>query len=549
MMQYAPIADNGLSYDEAESILRRLAGDTSGDHPEFSSAVIAYSAKGQPQRQTTVKRVQPKPPSNLLTEKTVRNLLESAPDALVLFDGDGMIALVNTKTEQLFGYQRSEVLGLSVEMLVPELLQHPYLPLFGSSAASSFASLSSNTLDLYGRRKEGRDFPIEISFSPLQTGEGILVSSTIRDITNRRRLEARYRNLVEGIPAVTFLAALDEGENELYVSPQIEQLLGFSQKEWLEDPVLWYTRLHPDDRDRWHLEFAKTCALATPFKSVYRFIARDGRIVWVQGEAKVVRDVGGRPLFLQGIAFDITERKSAEEALRKAHDELDELVQQRTSELAAANHELQRALTEKESLLKEIHHRVKNNLQVISSLLNLQSATIKDSQTLQAIRESQNRVKSMALIHEKLYKSRDLARIEMGNYVRDLIAYLFRSYGIKASGVTLQVEIENVSLSLDAAIPCGLIVTELVSNCLKHAFPEHRQGQIAVSLKAGESGSWTMIVRDNGVGFPVDYDPANSESLGLQLVSALTDQLAGSLKVERDGGTSFEIQFGEPAAK
>src|SRR5207237_6231468 len=118
-----------------------------------------------------------------------------------------------------------------------------------------------------------------------------------------QQAELRYRTLVEQLPAVTFMASLDEGLHDLYVSPQIESLLGFSQKEWLENPVLWYTQLHPEDRDRWHLEFAQTCATGRPFRSLYRFLARDGRVVWVQGEAKVFRDDAGRPLFLQGVAF------------------------------------------------------------------------------------------------------------------------------------------------------------------------------------------------------------------------------------------------------
>ncbi len=129
-----------------------------------------------------------------------------------------------------------------------------------------------------------------------------------------RRAESRYRTLVEQLPAVTFMAALEGGDNELYVSPQIETLLGFSQKEWLEDPILWYRQLHPDDQVRWHTEFARTCAAAEHFRAEYRFLARDGRIVWVHGEAQVVRDEDGNPLYLQGIAFDITDRKRAEEA-------------------------------------------------------------------------------------------------------------------------------------------------------------------------------------------------------------------------------------------
>src|SRR5262249_43967620 len=175
----------------------------------------------------------------------------------------------------------------------------------------------------------------------------LLAVATIRDVSERRqaelqlrKMEARYHTLVEGIPAVTFMAALDEGVNELYVSPQIEELLGFSQKEWLENPVLWYAQLHPDDRGRWHAEFARTCATGEPFRSVYRFIARDGRVVWVHGEAQVVRDEDGRPLFLQGVAFDITGMKQAEMNLKALNTILEQRVAERTAELTRSNQAL-----------------------------------------------------------------------------------------------------------------------------------------------------------------------------------------------------------------
>ena len=168
------------------------------------------------------------------------------------------------------------------------------------------------------------------------------------------RAEARYRTLVEQLPAVTFMAALEGGENELYVSPQIESLLGFSQREWLEDPILWYRQLDPDDRVRWHNEFAQTCALGKHFRAEYRFRARDGRVVWVHGEATVVRDEHGNPLYLQGIAFDITARKQAEASLRQTHDELEHRVRERTAELAMANDVLQREIHERQRVEGEL---------------------------------------------------------------------------------------------------------------------------------------------------------------------------------------------------
>ena len=278
----------------------------------------------------------------------------------------------------------------------------------------------------------------------------------------RWKAEARYRSLVEQIPAVTFMAALDEDLHEFYVSPQIEALLGFSQEEWLSNPFLWFRQLHPDDRDRCHLEFARGCRTGGPFRAEFRALTRAGGIVWVRGEARVVRDELGNPLFIQGIAYDITESKRAEEAVRASADQVEA------------------SLREKEVLLEEIHHRVKNNLQVISSLLRLQSAHVRDPATLEMFKESGNRIRSMALVHEKLYQSADLSRLDFTDYVRNLADLLVRSYQPETSGVTLRTSVEDVHLGIDAAVPLGLIINELVSNCLKYAYTPERRGEVRV---------------------------------------------------------------------
>ncbi len=259
------------------------------------------------------------------------------------------------------------------------------------------------------------------------------------------------------------------------------------------------------------------------------------------------------------LQVEIQERTQIEQNLQTTKDDLEAQVTERTLTLQYANARLElelserkraeagirASLQEKEVLLKEVHHRVKNNLQVISSLLYLQSDKIKDQQALEIFRDSQNRVRSMALIHEKLYQAKDLAKIDLSSYLHSLIGYLFRSYGTNASGIRLQVHAENIFLGIDMAMPCGLIINELVSNALKHAFPAGRNGEISIELSRHNQHGYTLCVRDNGVGIKADMDLDNAPTLGLQLVNTLVQQMDGTVELERNGGTAFNIRFTE----
>ncbi|WP_424356114.1 sensor histidine kinase [Methanobacterium sp. MBAC-LM] len=260
------------------------------------------------------------------------------------------------------------------------------------------------------------------------------------------------------------------------------------------------------------------------------------------------------------------EREKAQNALKKAHFELEQQVLERTKALSRVNDELRaemdererienklkKSLEEKEILLKEIHHRVKNNLQIISSLLNLQSRYINDEEMLDIYKESQNRVKSMAIIHEKLYQSEDLARIDFGDYVKSLVLDLFHSYGV--DNIEPDISIRDVLLDINTAIPCGLIVNELVTNSIKHGFLASRnransqsfdkRDKIAVNITK-ENEIYTMSVYDNGIGFPDNLDFRHTDSLGMQLVISLTSQLRGTVELERNNGTLFRIVFKE----
>jgi PAS domain S-box-containing protein len=208
----------------------------------------------------------------------------------------------------------------------------------------------------------------------------------------------------------------------------------------------------------------------------------------------------------------------------------------------AAEELIKASLRDKEALLKEIHHRVKNNLQVASSLLGLQSRAMSDPELRKVFEESQNRVYSMALLHETLYQSGNLSQIDFPEYIRQLADHLFRSYGVADERIRLRTELERLPLSLDAAVPCGLIINELVSNSLKYAFPEGRAGEIRIGLH-GQSGMAKLVVADNGVGLRRDVDWATTRTLGLRLVRSLAQQLGANIEVLPDSGTEIKLLF------
>ena len=255
--------------------------------------------------------------------------------------------------------------------------------------------------------------------------------------------------------------------------------------------------------------------------------------------------------------IDITESKRAEEELRKHHDHLEYVVEKRTEKLTLTNERLQQeiaerqrteeqitaALDEKEVLLQELHHRVKNNLQIISSLLDLQASHIEDETALGVLRNSSQRVHSMGLIHERLYQSTDLVQIHFADYIRTLSVDLVSSYSMGAGTVSLEFQLEETTLGMDAAISCGLIVNELVTNAIQHAFPLGEKGTIGVGLQTNREDRIVLTVWDDGRGIPPEVDFFRATSLGLTLVKSLVRQLDGKIEIDRNGGTRFEVIF------
>lgn len=274
--------------------------------------------------------------------------------------------------------------------------------------------------------------------------------------------------------------------------------------------------------ETWISHYAKAFAgQSQHFETQTRTMENDP--VWTEIFLEPIIGIDGKVREVSGIAHDVTEKKKAEEQIRLS-------------------------LKEKEVLLKEVHHRVKNNLQVISSILNLQSSYVKDQNTLNLLKECQNRIKSMAFIHESLYQNKDFSNINFSEYLVMLAKNLLHSYGMLENRIRLVLDVEKVALNLDLSIPCGLIVNEIISNALKYAFPGEREGVISIELKL-KGDKLYLVIGDNGVGLPPELDFRNTESLGLQLVVTLVEQLNGEIDVDLSNGTKFLINFTFNTAK
>jgi PAS domain S-box-containing protein len=294
-------------------------------------------------------------------------------------------------------------------------------------------------------------------------------------------------------------------------------LLGYQENELLNQPI--ETILTSEETTNFeHAWLERLLVTGSIRDDEITFLTKDAKKIPASLSASLVRNEQGVEQGIVYVGRDLTERKRIEEQIKAS-------------------------LREKEILLKEIHHRVKNNLQVVSSLLMLQSGYARDKQTLETLKESQNRIHSMAFIHETLYGSDDLAQVDFTKYTQRLANHLLHSYDVNSCNVTLKVNVIQTPLSIDTAIPCGLIIHELVSNALKYAFPDGQAGKIHIGLHANRPHQLTLTVRDNGVGLPADIQVTQTKTLGLQLVTMLSKQLEGTIELDRSNGTTFKIAF------
>lgn len=444
------------------------------------------------------------------SEARFRTFVDHDTDAFFLTTDQAVILDVNEQACTSLGRTREELIGTTPLDFDPELT-----PEILDKLLERLESGETVILDTRHRRKDWSEFPVEVRARLFSEGGQRFGVALARDITERRRAEQalstsqkRYADLVNNLDAVVW--EVDAPTLTFrFVSHQAERVLGYPVERWLKEPGFWVDHIHPDDR-AWVVQFCmERSARGEAHDFEYRMLTADGRVVWLR-DYVTVEMAEGKPTTLRGVMVETTTQKKSEEALHTS-------------------------IREKEALLKEIHHRVKNNLQIVSSLLNLQLPRIKDAESLAAFQDSQNRVYSMALIHETLYRSGNLASVRLADYVATLCSILFRSYGVKGKRLDLVVDVAETSLDLDRAIPCGLIINELVSNSLKYAFPEGRSGRIEVRMQPDDK-HFLLSVSDDGVGLPAGLELEQLDSLGLNLVSDLTGQIGGTLQIFLSGG-------------
>lgn len=487
---------------------------------EINAAVVNY--KGQKAVLSVHRDItkHKKAEERLRMEKAyLDRLFESAQEGIVMSDPAGKVMRVNSEFTRIFGYKREEVLGRNVDELV---VPRRYLK-NGVSITNKVAAGENVNFEAVRQRKDGKLMDVSVLASPIVAdGEVVAIYAIYRDITERKRAEEKlrvseekYRNLVELSPdAILFL---DMKGTITACNTFMTKATGYSKEE-IVGKHLTELELLPDEDTPKYMELIYTASkgeVPKPFEVTWYH--KDGTAYLSEIRIGFIKEEGEN-IGVQIVARDITERKQAEEKIKSA-------------------------LNEREVMLREIHHRVKNNMQIISSLLRLQSRQIKSKKTLGLFNVGQNRIRSMALIHESLYQSSDLAKINFSDYIKRLTTHLLSTYRVGMERIRLKLDVRDVWLDINRAIPCGLIINELVSNSLRHAFPGDQRGDVQVIMNANKQGKYSLVVNDTGVGFPEDVDFQQTETLGMQLVIDLVSQLGGTIKLKREKGTKFRIVF------
>ncbi len=451
------------------------------------------------------------------SESRLQTILNLEPECVKILDSDGRLVEMNPAGLAMI---QAKSLDQVAGACMAEMIAESHRAMFCHMHRQVLAGASVN-YEFPAFTLDGRELWLESHAVPYRDNEGRIIGqlAVTRDMTQRkiaedelRASDARYRQLFDSNPQPMWVYDL-ETLAFLAVNGAAIQHYGYTRDEFL---AMTIKDIRPSEDIPALLETIKHIPAGIDKAGIWRHRLRSGTLINVEVTSHSLH-IDGRLADLV-LANDITERLRIEERLRTS-------------------------LSEKTAMLKEIHHRVKNNLQIIMSLLNLQAGQTGDLAALGVLQESQNRVRSMSLVHETLYQSENLASIDMRDYLDSLVKYLFRSYGMDSSRIRIRIEIDDLSLDLHQAMPFGLIINELISNSLKYAFPGNRSGEISIQQRSMREHFHTFVIADDGIGLPEPLNLKALRTLGLQLVHDLTQQLSGTLTVVESPQLQFSISF------
>ena len=589
------------------------------------------------------------------------SILDNMVDGVIVIDGKGVIQSINTAAERIFGYHAQEVLGLNIRMLMPQQDAQAHDGYMAKYEATKIPKAIGKNREIWGLRKGGEIFPIELSVSQIQQSEELTFVGTLRDISERKRIEsslqasnAQLQLLETCVSRLNDIVLITEAEPQdqpgpriVFVNDAFVRRTGYSREEvigrtprmlqgektqrseldrigaalklwrpvraelinytksgaefWIELDIVpvadaqgcythwvaverditgrkqaqnalqasetrlkvatgsgrlaiweidiaskrltwddnaftlyrirkedftgkfeeWTRTIHPQDLDAVLQTYQQAIAGIRGYHLTFRIVWPDRSVHFIEAHGEVIHGDDGVAKGMIGVNWDITEQKNSEEALRTL-------------------------LIEKTALLKEIHHRVKNNLQVIASLLRLEAGRSAVAHTRGVLGDMQARIQTMALLHESLYRSGTLASIDLGVYLGQLSTQAYRAQLTNSGAVHLELHLGSVQVGMDQALPCGLLINELISNCMKHGFPDGAAGHISIDLQPLDKDKhWRLRVSDDGVGLPADFEEKRKSSLGLQLVVDLARQIGGELLIlpNQNAGAAVSVDF------
>ncbi|HKB87854.1 MAG TPA: histidine kinase dimerization/phosphoacceptor domain -containing protein [Ignavibacteriaceae bacterium] len=470
------------------------------------------------QLQVELQQEELKEKQNLLEESRDKfaDLYDYAPNAYLTLDEAGLIKEINYTGANLLGFQKKFL----IEIPFVSFLEKDEIGKFFNLLHKCKSANTGITEEFTLNSKEKGIITVHIIFSPYRNyrTKEYNIRLSLTDFTEKykyqnelRESEARFRSMADSAPVMIWIS--DEDNDLIYANKTMLDFFGKSFAEINEKK--WMQLIHPQDRERFIELFNKASSEARSFSTELRVKKSNNEYSWTLKSAVPLVLPGGEFKGFIGSEIDVSETKNY-------------------------RIQLENSLKEKEVLLKEIHHRIKNNLQIISSLLNLQLNYLNNEEIIEMLKSSQSRIRSMALIHEKLYKTKELSSINFGEYIKELTSYLFTTYRNRSGTLRLDLDLAEVKIDINLSISLGLILNELVTNALKHAFPNRKSGTLNICLKEVNNDLF-LIVADDGVGLPDGFDIKTTSSLGLELVDSLVDQHRGKLEINRNGKTEFRI--------